>query len=51
MNIAQASTAEFTKHANALLRQALRISIDSSGDQVSVLLALRWQQMVDSARH
>lgn len=33
MDIAQASPAEFTKRANALLHQALRMSIDGSGDQ------------------
>jgi hypothetical protein len=33
MDIAQASPAEFTKRANALLHQALRMSIDGGGDQ------------------
>ena len=37
MNIAQAGPAEFTKHANALLNQALRMSMDRSGDQTSFI--------------
>jgi hypothetical protein len=37
MNIALASPSEFTKHANALLHQAVRMSIDSGGDQTAFI--------------